>query len=363
MDKNIFKKYDEINFLKIFSMFLIIILHILGQGGVLAHSIGRNHYLSLFLQILSLPAVNCFALISGYLNYSEQDKPFDFSKYIKLYLQVLAYTFTITFFAFILAPKLIGFKLLIFSLFPVFTKNYWYFSAYTALFFFMPYLNKVIRKCNEIEAKKIIIVIFFIFSFLSTFASKFDPFTLNKGYSFLWLLFLYIIGSLFKKFSILHKIKTSSYIYVYICSVVFTLINVTVIPEKFFGNVLASYSSPTILLMSIVMLGICFKLKFKTYFIKGINFFSPTTFGIYILHIHTIVWIYFLKDRFTFIAKMSTLSIPFMIIFYGIIIFLFCSIIEKFRIYIFEVFNVNNKAKRISLIISTLLDKISLLID
>lgn len=362
MQKNILPRYYQIDLLKIFSMILIIILHILGQGGVLNHSQGLNHYLGLFLQIIALPSVNCFGLISGYLGYTDLDKPFNFSKYLSLWLQVFTYSFTITLLAFILNPKLIDFKLLIFSLFPVLTKNYWYFSAYTVLFLFMPYINKTIRKCDEKEAKKIIIGIFFIFSLFSLFTMKFDPFTLNKGYSFLWLFFLYIIGALFKKYSMLEKIKLSTYLYMYIISIILTLINV-VMTNNVFKGILTFYNSFTILLMAIVMLGLCLKLNFKSFVIKIINFFHPTTFGIYILHIHTIVWIYLLKDRFFFIANLPFILIPFAVIFYAINIFLFCAIIEKLRIYIFKSLNIHKLIKNITLILNKLLDKIILIFD
>lgn len=213
MGKKVCRNYG-IDFLKIVSMFLIIVLHILGQGGILNHSEGLNHYVSMFIQVIALPSVNCYALITGYLWYSDSDRPFNFEKYILMWVQVFTYTFMLTFLVYLLYPNIIGIRLLLYSLFPVFTKNYWYFSAYTVLFLFIPYINKIIRNLNEKESQKIIIAIFFIFSFYGTFSAKFDPFTLNRGYSFLWLLFLYIIGALFKKYSILEKIKISlSYIY------------------------------------------------------------------------------------------------------------------------------------------------------
>lgn len=109
--------------------------------------------------------------------------------------------------------------------------------------------------------------------------------------------------------------------------------------------------------MAILMLKISLTLNFKGFYLKLIKFFSPTTFGIYILHIHTIVWMFFLKDRFVFIGNLDTIYIPFLVIFYGVIIFLFCSIIEKIRIYLFEKFNIKNKVKKITYLLTNLLEK------
>lgn len=58
-----------IDFLRIISMFMIVILHILGNGGILASvQIGSsNYHLAWILEIASYCAVNCYALISGYV--------------------------------------------------------------------------------------------------------------------------------------------------------------------------------------------------------------------------------------------------------------------------------------------------------
>ena len=63
-----------IDLLRIISMVMIQILHILGNGGILNASIGapvRNN-VAWFLEIASYCAVNCYALISGYVGYGRK---------------------------------------------------------------------------------------------------------------------------------------------------------------------------------------------------------------------------------------------------------------------------------------------------
>jgi hypothetical protein len=49
-------------------MLMVVVLHILGQGGVLktARPLSVEYEIAWFLEILCYCAVNCYALISGY---------------------------------------------------------------------------------------------------------------------------------------------------------------------------------------------------------------------------------------------------------------------------------------------------------
>lgn len=62
--------------LRIFSMLLIIIGHVLAQGGILRSvlPLSSQWYMAWFLYIFALPAVNCYALISGYVGIDSEFK-------------------------------------------------------------------------------------------------------------------------------------------------------------------------------------------------------------------------------------------------------------------------------------------------
>lgn len=67
-----------IDMLRIVSMFLIVILHIMGHGRVLAACEGTKGFgVSWLLEIIAYPAVNCYALISGFVGYSAHEKKID----------------------------------------------------------------------------------------------------------------------------------------------------------------------------------------------------------------------------------------------------------------------------------------------
>ena len=58
-----------IDLLRIVSMFLVVFLHVLGRGGVLesAPILSVNYEIAWFIEIAAYCAVNCYALISGYV--------------------------------------------------------------------------------------------------------------------------------------------------------------------------------------------------------------------------------------------------------------------------------------------------------
>ena len=140
---NIDKKRNYgIDCLRIVSMIMILILHILGQGGVIASAeYSSSKYWCLWLlETFAYCAVNCYALISGYVSYKSKLK---LSSLIKLTFTVLFYTILST----VILSKFVDRNFSLGALFRIFipfgfgNNPYWYFTAYFCLFFFQPYLN------------------------------------------------------------------------------------------------------------------------------------------------------------------------------------------------------------------------------
>lgn len=83
-----------IDLLRIVSMFLVCMLHVLGAGGVLENTTTSvNFQLAWFLETLAICAVNCYALISGYVGLNSKHK---YSGIVNLWLQVVFYCVLIT---------------------------------------------------------------------------------------------------------------------------------------------------------------------------------------------------------------------------------------------------------------------------
>lgn len=170
-EKIVVRKNSERNYgidmLRLVSMFMVVILHVLGRGGVLEATTrySANYGLAWFLEIACYCAVNCYALISGYVGVCSKHK---WSSLVYLWLQVEFYMIIFTAMFSIFQPGSIGIAELLKMVFPVVFYQYWYFTAYFCMFFFIPVLNLIVQ---TLEKKTLIFItgsIFLLFSVAQT---------------------------------------------------------------------------------------------------------------------------------------------------------------------------------------------------
>ncbi|MBS5275995.1 MAG: DUF1624 domain-containing protein, partial [Clostridiales bacterium] len=128
------KRNYGLDIARIAAMCGVVVLHILGRGGVLAElkPLQASYVTSWWFEILAYGSVNVFAMLSGILGADSKKK----SSYraLELLSVVLLYSVVITVLFYIFSPDLIGGKKgLIFALFPILTKTYWYITDYIPL--------------------------------------------------------------------------------------------------------------------------------------------------------------------------------------------------------------------------------------
>lgn len=345
-----------IDLLRVLSMCLIIILHILGKGGVLSSAVGSQYAVGWFLEVVAYCSVDCYAIISGYVCYTESEKRHKYAKYIIMWFQVLVYSVGITLLFCFIYPSVIDVKTIIKAFFPVTFSQYWYFTAYTGLFFMIPWLNRFIRRCTSKELTRVVVVIFALFSCYSTVvALAADPFLLKEGYSFLWLTYMYIAGAWIKKTNgekKLNTIKVLTFIGVFVLITYGIKMCIPIIFNKIFGvyfgeNVLINYTSPTVVGMAILLLVLFSRVNLPSYISRMINFVTPAIFGVYLLHVHPLVYQYIISGQFAYIAKMSPWMLPVFVIGWAFIIFIFGILIDIVRIYIFRMLRISSFADRL----------------
>ncbi len=349
------KRNYGIDLLRIIAMFFVVIIHILGQGGVVetvADDKGK-FAIAWFLYIIVYCAVNCYALITGFVCFSEEDKPHKFSNYIVLWLQVEFYSVLITFLFWKLYPKLVGTNQLLASFLPVTARNYWYFTAYTGVFLAMPWLNKIVQKL-EVENLRAFMIGIFTFSLYVTIADLIgkDLFYLESGLSALWLAILYIIGAYIKKCELHKKVKIKNMGLIGILLVILTWgwkigvgeLTRVLVGNEIGSNFLFSFVSPTILGIAIVMLLIFANLEIKETAQKIIQFLSPAVFGVYLFHVHPVINSYVITDRYADIGNLSLFQIPMAILGSAAVVFIIGVLIDKIRIVLFKILRIDNVA-------------------
>lgn len=338
-----------IDLLRMVAMFMVAVLHILGQGGVLGNTRGfSGQYLVVwFFELGAYDAVNLYALISGYVGINSRYKV---SNLLVLWLQVALYSLGIAVLFAIIKPELCSASDVIGYAFPVITKKYWYFSAYFCLFFFMPLLNAGINAMSRQSLRRVIIAMILVFSVLASVAkeTEHDPFSLGSGYSGLWLMVLYAVGAYIGKYGMWKKISQPALLGIYFgctglslglkCGVQY--ISGTVFNSAYYLKSIASYTSPLVLLGSIALLLFFSRLRCGNIAKKIIALFAPAAFGVYIIHVHPLIWESLMKNRFVPYADLSPLALAGAVLLTAFGIYLVCSLIDLLRVWLFRLLKI-----------------------
>lgn len=287
------KRNYGIDLLRLVLMFMVCLLHILGQGGVLTASPrGTAGYgVFWFLEVCAYCAVDGFAIISGYVSSNRAPK---WDKLVNMWFQVIFYSFVLTAILGLLnIGANVGKTALIKSLLPVTCNYFWYFTAYFALFFAMPMLNMFIEYLDIKTARKAMLISIVMFSVIGFPA---DAFKLQKGYSTIWLVILYFMGGLAKKTDLFSGKKTVALI------IAFLALSVISWGERmiFDSDRLIRYNSPTILLNGLILVVLFSRIKIKGTLVKKL---SPLAFGIYLFQLNSVIWNDVLKGSTAFIAE------------------------------------------------------------
>jgi hypothetical protein len=255
-------------------------------------------------------------------------------------------------------------KSLFLSFFPILIRFHWYVNAYFIMYLFLPFINFGIKTINKITFKYLVlfyILFFSIYYIISAlFNKKYYNFLLD-GYSSSWLTILYIIGSYFGKYILKTKDKSSLIFKIihFINYIGFSLLSC----EIYFvtkNKLLINYLSPTILFqaISLVMIFHSFQIT-NIFFIKIIKFITPLTFSTTL--IHSLLFSFktkILLFLFETIRQFNRKYFFFKVYALSIIIFIFCILIDFFRLLLFKVMRIREICLSLERLFPKLIDRI-----
>lgn len=346
-----------IDLLRLISMLMVVILHVLGQGGILRNTqpLTLNGEVFWSLETLCYCAVNVFAIISGFVGLTSKHKA---TSLISLCLQVLFYAVIITGIEVIILLQQgaeISIKTIINHILPT-INSYWYFSAYFCLFFFMPILNYIVENINKNVLKTIGVFVFIVFCCWGSLRDK--TMCLNNGYSVLWLAIMYTLGAYMAKYNPLEKCSAVKSLIGYLVCILISVVARILIARFLRGylnfNLLINYISPTIVLSSVFLVNLFAKLKFKEKGQKFISAIAPMSFGVYLIHCHPFLFA-LLRDAFSWIAAQPLyLGIPY-VLGIALAIFIVCLFLDWLRILVFKLINIKKFSAWIEKIITAVL--------
>lgn len=355
------KRNYGIDLLRIVSMIMIVTLHVLKQGGVLLISDdGTLTYKAAWVgEALCIGAVNLYAMISGFVGVNSTK-----TRYYKLatmWLQVEFYCIISTIIVYCVNGEPFDFTRLINRLSPVSTDTYWYFTSYFIMFFFTPLYNKLLSVLNNRQLKYCAAIIFVLSSLWPTIWQT-DLMETNKGYSFLWLSMLYIIGGITKKLDLQKNVNRFLMVVIFVVTMLmgagFRFLNMTYKWGVENNNLLIEYYAINVLVGTFCLFLAAAKTDIKAKIpVKIIKTLSPLTFGVYIIHTSEYLWNYVIRDAFKSYSEMRAIYMILAVVGTVLGIYLGCSLIDALRLALFKLLKVDKFTSSIESKIRGAIDK------
>lgn len=345
------KRNEGIDLLRCLAMLMVVVLHVLNHGGILESSArGMPVYNAAWLlRAAGTCAVNCYALISGYVGVKSHHR---YRSIVPLWLQTAFYALLLGLLVPLFVPDTAKLPLLA-MLAPVSHRTYWYFTAYAALFFLMPLLNKGLSALSRQEARRLVISILAVFcvaGMLPCFNmagsfSKEDVFLLGEGYGVLWLILLYILGGCIRLHGFGQGIKARYLLAGYGVTVLagwyFKLYMEQDAPQSLRPlveeNALLYYPSLTVTAAALCLLLLFSRMKqLPDRPARIVRWLTPSTFAVYLIHEHPTVRAGLMSGRFAGFAADAPLVMLIKTLLVSAGIFLAGILIDQLRLMLFR---------------------------
>jgi len=193
---------SNIELLRIIMMIIIIAHHYVVNSGItelininiIHSSCGIKDYFALIFGWGGKTAINVFLLITGYFSCRQN---FNLKKIIFFCLEIMFYRvviYCIFLFSGYEKFNLLDFWKMLLTIPYGFGKGFT--SSYIALYFCIPFVNKLIMSIEKKEFEKLLIVLLVIFTVISTFF-------LNSSFEYLgWYVTVYLIGAYIRMYPI-----------------------------------------------------------------------------------------------------------------------------------------------------------------
>ena len=191
------KRNMSLEWLRICSMLMIILLHSIDHSGVLENLKAGSalYYAEWFLYAAVQVCVNCFVLISGYFLVTARFKP---AKLVLLWMEVVFYSVVIKVILMATGQIPVSIASLVSCLIPVFTGRYWYVTIYFGMYLLSPFLNVGIRALSKRQHAALLLVLFVLFCGMISVYPSFKGMNSGGGWGLAWFVVLYITAAYFR---------------------------------------------------------------------------------------------------------------------------------------------------------------------
>lgn len=338
-----------IDLLKIYAMFLIVALHYSNFGFKIGTiPVTSDKFILVWsIFIFCFCCVNCYAIVTGYFYKNNKG---NFNKFIKLWVSVVFWLLLLGgidyFQGNIRKAELLK------CLFPLIYDKYWYFTAYSFLFFLAPFYNKLIDSFSRKEFKSFLIVLLL---FLSVINVPYHSLQIGNATNVIWISTMYFIGAYIKKYEPLKEFKSFNLFKLLIFLLSFGLFSVLL-----FSNIdtkkliirntflIDNNSSIIMVIISIIYLELFKRIKITNKYLIGlIKNVSNATFGIYIIHMSNYIKSNYVVGKVRYLIHRPSLLFYPKFLYYALACFITCLILELIRIKLFKILRVNELIDKI----------------
>lgn len=334
-------RQSNIELLRIFAMFMVLVLHAnfiaIGKPNADIFSAEPIRFVSQhFIESLSIVAVNVFVLISGWFGIKASIKGF-FSLIFQIFFfwGIIYYVLIIVGFAPLSLKQLA--ECCAFGNFDQFLK------AYMCLYILSPVLNIYIRNAS-IDTQRNLLVAFYLFSSTYGFIGGGSLFFVS-GYGPLSFIGLYLLAQFIKQviqlengviYNIFRK-KSLHDVFVYLTFALFlTIMNIMIyiggLKSERLSGMMYAYLNPIVIIESLFLL-LAFT-KFNIGSVKSINSIAKSCLAVYLFHSIPQIRTLFI-NHIRVIFKESDFAVVYILV-YLILIFLISVLLDKIRVFIWN---------------------------
>jgi len=276
-----------LDILKIICMVLITFIH-LSYTGILKSEnlLLANKAMLVFMDTLTIFAVNCFVMITGYF---QCERKVNHKRVINLWFNVILVSLILLVVMAIIDVSKISAMSIIKSIFPVSTMHYWFLTAYLVLCLSAPMLNILIKNIDQKTHFYICLIGFVLFSIYyvtNPLVNQFDYIASTRG--IIWFYYLYIVSAYIKKYDF-HIKKISLFLIAAFCFVAAYFLKFTGFVSLNQARFLLDYSVlPFVLTVCVFLMFKSVKINNKN-ICKFISVLSSCAFYVYIIQEHDAV--------------------------------------------------------------------------
>lgn len=212
-------RYFGLDLLKILLPLMVISIHFGAEetGRVWSNcTVMPMRLFMIILDAVTLPAVNCYVLISSYCSFSNEK---NFKSVVKglsrIWITLVTYS-VLGYLAVCVYYHEFSIIDLIKRFFPVIRGEWWFMTNYFALMLISPFLKGFLKGISLAEHRLLMIIAFAGCSVFPFFTLWEEDLGLNYGYSLLWFTVLFLIGSYLKRINIEKRKHSLNYLCCYL---------------------------------------------------------------------------------------------------------------------------------------------------